>query len=110
MRLRYSLALAATLLLTGAPAFAQVPAPLVAEIEIAPGAPPPLREEVVPPPPRPLEQVVWEPGHWRWEGRRHEWVWIAGHYIERPHRYAQWEPGHWVETPHGWRWDPGHWR
>jgi hypothetical protein len=75
---------------------------------IAPGPPPPMRYEVVPPAPR--EVVIWQPGHWHWEGRRQDWVWIPGRYVERPHRYAMWEPGHWIERHHEWVWVPGHWR
>jgi hypothetical protein len=108
-----ALPLVALLALGGAPAFAQPyqPAPPPPPpAMVAPIAPPPLREELVPPPPRPAEEVIWQPGHWRWEQRRHEWAWIPGHYVERPHRLALWESGHWVQRPYGWTWVPGHWR
>jgi hypothetical protein len=77
---------------------------------IAPRPPPPVRYEVAPPVPQQrAELVVWDPGHWRWDG--HDWDWVPGHYVERPHREAHWEPGHWAERPNGaWLWVEGHWR
>lgn len=77
---------------------------------VAPKPPPAVRYEVAPPlPPQRMEVVVWDPGHWRWDGR--DWDWVPGHYIERPQREARWEPGHWVERPNGtWAWVEGHWR
>jgi hypothetical protein len=77
---------------------------------ISPVAPPPLRYEPVPPPPRRGEIVIWQPGHWQWEARRHDWAWIPGAYVERPYRNAAWEPGHWIARHHEWVWIPGHWR
>jgi hypothetical protein len=76
---------------------------------IAPRPPPAVRYEVVPPPPpQRAEVVTWDPGHWHWDGR--EWVWMPGHFVERPHREARWEPGHWAERPNGtWVWVNGHW-
>jgi hypothetical protein len=68
--------------------------------------PPPARVESTPPPPSPYH--VWDPGHWRWDGRRY--VWVPGHYIHNPHHYAKWIPGHWVERHGGWYWVEGHWR
>jgi hypothetical protein len=87
-----------------------VVAPRHAIVETSPvvvySSPPPLREEVVPPPPN--EQVVWEPGHWRWDG--HDWQWLPGHYETRPYAEAVWIPGHWAERNGGWVWVAGHWR
>ena len=72
---------------------------------IAPRPPPPPRVEVIPA--RPGEVYVWHPGYWHWNGR--DFVWIAGRYVERPHRRAQWVAEHW--EPRGGRWVlvPGHW-
>ncbi len=68
---------------------------------------PPPRAEVVPPPPR--EHVVWEPGHWHWDGVRY--VWIDGHYIERGPHHARYAEGHWVWGPREghYIWMPAHW-
>jgi WXXGXW repeat (2 copies) len=81
------------------------------EVEIiAPRAPPAVRYEVAPPPPAGrADVVVWERGHWHWDGR--DWEWVPGHFVERPHRQAEWVEGHWAERPNGaWAWIPGHWR
>jgi hypothetical protein len=85
------------------------PRPVAVEV-IAPRPPPPVRYEVAPPPPRERAEIlVWDPGHWRWDG--HDWDWVPGHYVERPRHEAQWEPGHWAERPNGtWVWVAGHWR
>jgi hypothetical protein len=53
------------------------------------GPPPPHRHRPPPPPvvyeqppPPPAAYLVWQPGHWRWDGYR--WVWDRGHYVRRP--------------------------
>ena len=68
-------------------------------------APPAPRYEA--PPPAPNDRVVWDPGHWQWDG--HDYAWLPGHYEERPVREARWEPGHWDQRGGGWVWAPGHW-
>ncbi len=79
-------------------------------VVVAPNPPPPVRVETVPAVPAPrAEALVWDPGHWHWDG--HDWVWRPGHYVERPRREAVWEPGHWVAQPAGgYLWVDGHWR
>jgi len=67
-------------------------------------APPPLQAEIVPAPPRP--RVIWEPGTWHWNGAAY--VWIAGHYIERPPG-GRWVHGHWAVRGGAWVWIPGGW-
>jgi hypothetical protein len=69
-----------------------------------PGRPPiPVaRYEPVPPPPG--ERVVWQPGEWHWDG--HEYVWRAGHYVEKRVDYHRFVPGHWDDRG---LWEPGHW-
>jgi hypothetical protein len=61
-----------------------------------PPGPPPAQYEAVPPPPG--ARVIWEPGHWHWNGVRY--VWFGGHYVERRPEYGHYVPGHW-------RWAPG---
>jgi hypothetical protein len=68
--------------------------------------PPALREESVPA--APSARVAWQAGHWSWNGTGY--IWIAGHYVDRPYANAVWEPGHWVDHGTGWVWDEGHWR
>ncbi|HTP82092.1 MAG TPA: hypothetical protein VMQ11_04060 [Alphaproteobacteria bacterium] len=75
---------------------------------VVPRAPPAPVTEAVPAPPGPAERWVWQPGHWRWNGR--EYVWAAGHYVERPRRDAEWVPPHWQERGGGWVYVEGRWR
>ncbi len=70
--------------------------------------PPPVRVEEVPPPPAAHpESFVWQPGHWRWDGRDYEWH--PGHYERRPARTAYWVAPEWVERQGRWVFRPGHW-
>lgn len=69
-----------------------------------PEAPPPLRYEAVP---GPRPGYLWEPGHWRWDGRGY--AWIGGHLIApRPH-YAHFVHGHWARRGPRWFWVEPHW-
>ncbi len=75
-------------------------------------APPPPRAEAMPPPPgaRPGVYWVWQPGYWRWEPRRRQYVWFAGRYVHAPRARAAWVPGEWVLVRGRWVWHNGHWR
>jgi hypothetical protein len=75
---------------------------------VVPAPPPAVRYEAVPPPPGPVEVWVWQPGHWRWDGR--EYVWYPGRYAERPAHQAVWVQHQWVQRPTGWVFVEGHWR
>jgi hypothetical protein len=68
-------------------------------------APPPPRVEIRPA--APDRFAVWDPGRWTWNGR--EYVWVPGHYLERPSLAMQWQPGYWSQTGGGWVWIDGHW-
>jgi hypothetical protein len=72
---------------------------------LAPYRPPPSRAEI--PPPAPSPQALWEHGHWRWSGA--QYVWVRGHYIERPEPYVNWIPGYWQQQADGWAWVDGRW-
>ncbi len=77
--------------------------PAQAEIVLNFG-PPPARYEVAP---NPRRGYVWEPGYYRWNGRRH--VWVAGHWERSRAGYAYSGP-RWVERDGRWefhsrRWD-----
>ena len=65
---------------------------------------PQVLEEAVPPSPGP--RMMWEPGHWHWNGGGY--VWIPGHYI-RAWRHAHFVPGHWADRRGAWVWVPSHW-
>ena len=88
------------LLLLSASAMAQ------STVVIAPSAPPPIRQETVPPAPAP--DVVWQSGHWAWNGA--QYVWVNGVYVARPRPQVAWVPGHWDQTPTGYTWVDGYWQ
>lgn len=76
-----------------------------AEAQGYPPMPPPLFEPGPPPPP---PGMIWEPGHYRWDGYRY--VWIRGHYRRGGPGYGQFVPGHWGNRGGQWVWIPPHWR
>ncbi len=69
--------------------------------------PPPPRQEVRTISPGPTH--TWVEGYWAYSGNR--WVWVPGHWENRPRTDAVWMPGHWDKDPaqRGWVWTPGHW-
>jgi hypothetical protein len=70
--------------------------------------PPPPRVGYRPPPGPAPAAMVWDPGRWQWTGRTY--VWVEGHYIQRPYRSAVWVPGRWEHRRGEWVWFDGHWR
>lgn len=81
-------------------------APVPGAQYIAPGAPPPLEQEVIIAAPSPLH--VWTPGYWHWQDR---WVWIPGQWVLPPRPGARWRGPEWV--PHEgnrYRFEHGGWR
>jgi hypothetical protein len=87
------------------PAVVAPPAPTTA-IAVAPTAPPPPEVETPPLAP-PGANLVWDPGHWNWNGSN--FVWVAGTFIERPAATAALVPGHWEQRVDGWDWIPATW-
>jgi YXWGXW repeat-containing protein len=77
---------------------------------VATTPPPPPRSDYYnpPPPPERPAAMVWDPGRWQWDGRTY--VWVEGHYIERPYRGAIWVPGRWEHRRGQWVWFEGRWR
>jgi hypothetical protein len=69
---------------------------------------PPPRQEFVPPHPH-GGRLIWQPGHWRWDGFRYAWV--GGDYIERWPHYSPYVEGRWLWAPQEgrWIWRPAHW-
>jgi hypothetical protein len=100
MAMKFVSVVACVLLIGMGGAGAQPPPPGYAPI-------PPPRVEVVPPAPGP--RVVWEPGHWHWDGVRY--IWIDGRYVERRPHYGHYVEGRWVWAGHEgrWIWRPAHW-
>ncbi len=69
-----------------------------------PPIPPPRREGPRGRPPGP--RMVWQPGHWRWDGRGY--VWLPGRWVRA--RRGRWADGRWVRRRGEWVWVPGGWR
>lgn len=73
-----------------------------------PAPPPPPRAEVIPKPPVTATPLIWQPGHWNWNGSGYTWQ--QGEYVPRDGHGDMYMPGHWVEAPGGgWNWQPAHW-
>lgn len=98
--MKWLVAGATIVLLGGGGASAQPPPPNYAPV-------PPPRAETVPP--RPGERVIWQPGHWHWDGYRY--IWMRGQYVQRRPHYGQYAEGHWAWGPRVGRyvWVPAHW-
>jgi hypothetical protein len=71
-----------------------------------PPVPPPIPEEQ-PKPPVTAEALMWQPGHWDWNGNGY--VWAKGQYVPAAGHGNMWMPGWWARTPSGWQWQPPHW-
>ncbi|MSP03805.1 MAG: hypothetical protein EXR05_00800 [Acetobacteraceae bacterium] len=67
---------------------------------------PALYQEKIPRPYAP--SLVWQPGHWQWNGLNY--VWVRGRYIPVRPQYRQRVHGHWEQGRMSWRWVEGHWR
>ncbi len=68
---------------------------------------PPVPPENVPAPPRSSTTLIWQPGHFDWDGSAYHW--IPGEWVERAGHGALWQDGFWRETPRGSEWVPPHW-
>jgi WXXGXW repeat (2 copies) len=71
-----------------------------------PPVPAPIPEEQ-PKPPVTAEALMWQPGHWDWNGSAY--VWAKGQYVPAAGHGNLWMPGWWARTPTGWEWQPPHW-
>jgi hypothetical protein len=67
---------------------------------------PPPQQEAIPNPPVTATPLIWQPGHYDWNGSAY--VWIPGSYVPRD-GHSLWQPGYWAQTAGGWTWQPGHW-
>ena len=73
-------------------------------------APPPIPAttvEVIPNPPVSATPIIWQPGHWDWNGT--DYVWTLGQYVPNTGHGNLFMPGWWAQTASGWRWQPAHW-
>jgi WXXGXW repeat (2 copies) len=70
---------------------------------------PALVVETVPNPPVTTTPLIWQPGHWNWNGANY--VWEGGQYVPRTGLSGIWQPGYWTRGPSGgWVWQPAHWQ
>jgi hypothetical protein len=58
-------------------------------------------------PPVTEEALMWQPGHWDWNGSGY--VWARGQYVPAAGHGGLWMPGWWSRTDAGWVWQPPHW-
>lgn len=63
--------------------------------------------ETVPKPPVTAEALMWQPGHWDWNGNGY--VWAKGQYVPAAGHGNMWMPGWWSHSESGWQWQPPHW-
>jgi hypothetical protein len=75
--------------------------------ETPPPPVPPLQAEVIPKPPVTATPLIWQPGHWDWNGAAYTWT--PGQYIPRDGHGNLYMPGYWSKTTQGWAWQPAHW-
>jgi hypothetical protein len=74
-------------------------------------APPPvpaLQPETVPLPPVAEQPLIWQPGHWDWNGTTY--VWAPGHYVLATGHGPRWQFGYWALSNGGYTWVPAHWQ
>lgn len=73
-------------------------------------APPPVPApltETMPKPPVTAEALLWQPGHWDWNGSGY--VWEPGEYVPAAGHGPLFQPGYWSKGDSGWQWQPAHW-
>jgi WXXGXW repeat (2 copies) len=73
----------------------------------APPPVPPPRQEEIPLPPVTATPLIWQPGHWNWNGSGY--IWNQGRYVPRAGHGNLYMPGYWAQTNSGWEWQPPHW-
>lgn len=71
-----------------------------------PPVPAPIAESR-PLPPVSAQALMWQPGHWDWNGSGY--VWQKGQYVPAAGHGPLFQPGYWAQTPSGWSWQPAHW-
>lgn len=68
---------------------------------------PPIRAEQVPTPPPSQAVLIWQPGHFDWNGV--EYVWIPGEWVDRAGHGTLWQDGYWQQSAQTSQWIPAHW-
>ena len=68
---------------------------------------PPAFAELVPEPPQSDVSLIWQPGHFDWDGSNYATV--PGRWVERAGHGTLWQDGYWKPTDGDSVWVPGHW-
>ena len=71
-----------------------------------PPVPPPVAE-VRPLPPVSPDPVIWQPGHWDWNGQAYAWT--PGLWVPREGHGSLWQDGYWTQVNGNIVWVPPHW-
>ena len=69
--------------------------------------PPPPVAETIPKPPVTEEVLVWQPGHWDWNGAGY--LWVQGRFVPQAGHGNLWMPGFWQRSGGTEVWLPAHW-
>ncbi len=78
-----------------------------APFDVAPVIPV-LPAERVPAPPPAAVTLIWQPGHYDWDGASYRWV--PGQWVPRDGHGPLWSYGSWRRgAAGGWEWVPAHW-
>jgi tetratricopeptide (TPR) repeat protein len=63
--------------------------------------------QTMPKPPIAAEPLMWQPGHWDWNGIKY--IWTTGQYVPAAGHGNRWRPGWWSPRLEGWTWQPPRW-
>lgn len=76
--------------------------PIVAAPQI-----PEMPVERVPRPPPSTVNLIWQPGHFDWDGGGYRW--IPGEWVPTEGHRRLWQDGIWQRAGDTWVWSPAHW-
>lgn len=79
---------------------------VAAPIESAPAIPP-VPPERIPSPPEANVTLIWQPGHWDWDGQQYRWS--EGRWVPRSGHGPLWQDGFWRREGRTFVWVPAHW-
>ena len=68
---------------------------------------PAVLAEYVPRPPSSRVPLIWQPGHYDWDGARY--LWRTGAWVIRADHGTLWQDGYWQSAAPVSVWVPGHW-
>ena len=68
---------------------------------------PPALAELVPAPPQSDVSLIWQPGHFDWDGT--DYVTVPGRWVERAGHGTLWQDGYWRPSNGPSVWVPAHW-